>query len=95
MGLVDTDVVLDVVQDDPAWAEWSQPQLEAWAARDELGINAVIYAALSIAYARIEELERAIDAARLRLLKSSESAESFRGLGAAPGHGRSAYRSVS
>jgi predicted nucleic acid-binding protein len=48
---VDTSVILDVVQDEPVWAEWSQGQLDAWAARDELGINPVIYAELSIAYA--------------------------------------------
>jgi predicted nucleic acid-binding protein len=67
--LVDTNVILDVVQDDPVWAEWSQAQLDAWAVRDELGINAVIYAELSIAYARIEELEDAVGTAGLRLLE--------------------------
>ncbi|MGH8703560.1 MAG: PIN domain-containing protein, partial [Burkholderiales bacterium] len=69
MVLVDTNVILDVVQDDPVWAEWSQGQLDAWAARDALGINAVIYAELSIAYARIEELEDTVDTAELRLLE--------------------------
>ena len=69
MVLVDTNIILDVVQDDPVWAEWSQGQLDAWAVRDELCINAVIYAELSIAYARIEELEDTVDAAELRLLE--------------------------
>lgn len=69
MVLVDTNVLLDVVQDDPLWAEWSQAQLDAWSARGELGINAVIYAELSIAYARIEELEETVDAARLRFME--------------------------
>jgi predicted nucleic acid-binding protein len=67
--LVDTNVILDVVQDDPVWAEWSQGQLDAWAVRGELAINAVIYAELSIAYARIEELEDTVDTAELRLLE--------------------------
>jgi predicted nucleic acid-binding protein len=67
--LVDTNVILDVVQDDTVWAEWSQGQLDAWAARDELGINAVIYAELSIAYVRIEELEDTVDTAGLRFLE--------------------------
>ena len=69
MVLVDTNVILDVVQDDPIWAEWSQRQLDAWSARDELTINAVIYAELSIAYARIEELEDTVQTAELRLLE--------------------------
>jgi hypothetical protein len=67
--LVDTNVILDVVQDDVVWAEWSQGQLDAWAARDELGINAVIYAELSIAYVRIEELEDTVDTAGFRFLE--------------------------
>ncbi len=69
MILVDTNVILDVVQDDPVWAEWSQGQLDAWAVREELGINAVIYAELSIAYARIEELEDTVHTAGLRFLE--------------------------
>jgi predicted nucleic acid-binding protein len=67
--LVDTNVILDVVQDDPVWAEWSQGQLDAWAVREELGINAVIYAELSIAYVRIEELEDTVHTAGLRFLE--------------------------
>jgi len=72
--LVDTNVILDVVQDDPVWAEWSQGQLDTWAVRDELAINAVISAELSIAYARIEELEDTIDTAELRLLEMPREA---------------------
>jgi predicted nucleic acid-binding protein len=55
--LVDTNVILDVVEDDPNWADWSQTQLEAAALQYTLLINPVIYAELSIAYRRIEELE--------------------------------------
>ena len=69
MILVDTNVILDVVQDDPVWAGWSQGQLDAWAVREELGINAVIYAELSIAYVRIEELEDTVHTAGLRFLE--------------------------
>lgn len=57
MVLVDTNVLLDLVQDDPRWADWSQRQLEAASLRGPLGINPVIYAELSIAFVRIEELE--------------------------------------
>ena len=55
--LVDTNVLLDVVTDDATWAGWSQRQLEIWALRGTLVINAVIYAELSIGFERIEELE--------------------------------------
>ncbi|HJU17855.1 MAG TPA: hypothetical protein VJ770_15470 [Stellaceae bacterium] len=50
MILVDTNVLLDLVTDDPVWAEWSQRQLDSAAAQDELAINDIIYAKLSIGY---------------------------------------------
>src|ERR1700693_4414815 len=55
--LVDTNVLLDGLQDDPKWADWSQGQLEAASLTERLAINAVIYSELSMAFARIEELE--------------------------------------
>lgn len=60
MILVDTNVLLDVVEDDPAWADWSQRQLDAASLQDAICINPVIYAELSIAFARIEELEAVV-----------------------------------
>lgn len=60
MVLVDTNVLLDVVLDDPTWADWSQRQLEMASLRGDLVINPVIYAELSIAFARIEELEAVV-----------------------------------
>ena len=57
MILVDTSVLLDVVLDDPKWADWSQGQLESASLTHRLTINAVIYSELSMAFARIEELE--------------------------------------
>jgi predicted nucleic acid-binding protein len=58
--LVDTNVLLDVVQDDPVWADWSQRQLDAASLKGSICINPVIYAELSIAFARIEELEAVV-----------------------------------
>ena len=67
MLLVDTNVILDVVENDPQWAAWSQAQLEAASLKYTLVINPVIYAELSIAYQRIEELEAMLKSAGLRL----------------------------
>jgi predicted nucleic acid-binding protein len=67
MLLVDTNVILDVVENDPQWAAWSQAQLEAASLKFALVINPVIYAELSIAYQRIEELEAMLKSAGLRL----------------------------
>ncbi len=66
MVLVDTNVLLDVVQDDPDWADWSQRQLEAARLRGPLAINAIVYAELSMAYAHIEDLERVLELIGLR-----------------------------
>lgn len=57
MILVDTNVLLDVVLDDPTWADWSERQLEIGSLRGALIVNPVIYTELSMAFARIEELE--------------------------------------
>ena len=65
MILVDTNVLLDVLQEDPNWAAWSQGQLETAALTDQLAINAVIYSELSMAFTRIEELEKVIGDAAL------------------------------
>jgi len=55
--LVDTNVLLDVVLNDAKWADWSQGQLESASLTHRLVINPVIYSELSMAFARIEELE--------------------------------------
>jgi predicted nucleic acid-binding protein len=67
MVLVDTNVLLDLVEDDPRWAPWSQEQLESVSAIDTLAINAIIYGELSIAFERIEELDAVVADAHLRM----------------------------
>jgi predicted nucleic acid-binding protein len=67
MILVDTNVLLDLVTDDPNWAAWSQAQLEAAALNHDLAINAVIYAELSIGFRRIEEVDSMLETTGLRL----------------------------
>ena len=67
MLLVDTNVILDVVENDPDWAAWSQSQLDAASLEFSLVINPIIYAELSIAYRRIEDLEAMIKSSQLRL----------------------------
>ena len=64
---MDTNVLLDVVLDDPRWSTWSLKALETAQARDTLAVNAVIYSELSIAFARIEELEQVLTEGGLAL----------------------------
>lgn len=57
MILVDTNVLLDVVGRDPVWAEWSRRQLNLAAAIDDMAINDIVYAELSVGYRAVEELD--------------------------------------
>ena len=66
MTFVDTNVLLDLVTDDPVHAEWSLAQLEAAALRGPLVINSVVYAELSVRYARIEDVDAFVSRAGLR-----------------------------
>jgi hypothetical protein len=68
--LVDTNVLLDLFEDDSVWGDWSQRQLEAVSLHERLCINSVIYAELSIAFERIEELDRALVTGGITLLDS-------------------------
>jgi len=61
--LIDTNVLLDLVTDDPLWAQWSIDQLEAASLRGPLLINDVVYAELSVRYERIEAVEAALSEA--------------------------------
>lgn len=60
--LVDSNVLLDLATEDPAWGSWSSTALEEAAEHSPLAINAIIYAEVSIRYATIEELEDALPA---------------------------------
>jgi predicted nucleic acid-binding protein len=64
---VDTNVLLDLVTDDPNWAGWSIAQLEAASLDGPLLINDAVYAELAVRYIRIEDLEAFLDAAGLEM----------------------------
>ena len=58
--LVDSNVLLDIVTNDPVWGDWSSRALERTADEAILVINAVIYAEVSIGFGAIEDLEDAV-----------------------------------
>jgi predicted nucleic acid-binding protein len=66
--LVDTNVLLDVVTDDPDWAEWSVAKLEEVSLQGALVINDVVYAELSVRYDRIEDLEGMLHMATIEVV---------------------------
>lgn len=58
--LVDSNVLLDVLTEDPVWFGWSAAQVERVAADHVLAVNPIIYAEVSVGFDRIEELEDAL-----------------------------------
>jgi predicted nucleic acid-binding protein len=66
--LVDSSVLLDIVIDDPHWFVWSSEALATWAEQVPLYINVVIYAEVSMGFARIEEVEAALPLDQFRRL---------------------------
>jgi predicted nucleic acid-binding protein len=55
--LVDTNVLVDLINDDPIWAGWSQQELDNARLRDDLAINDIIFAELSAGFASLREIE--------------------------------------
>lgn len=60
MLLVDTNVLIDVLEDDPTWADWSIQQLRAQSQVHELVINPIIYAELSQTFSTFEALDAVV-----------------------------------
>jgi len=58
--LVDSNVLLDVLTEDPTWYEWSSSALAECASESTLYLNPIIYAEVSIGFDRIEDLEAAL-----------------------------------
>jgi predicted nucleic acid-binding protein len=58
--LVDSNVLLDVLTEDPRWYEWSASALTRAAEHGRLFLNPIILAEISIGFHRIEELDAAL-----------------------------------
>jgi len=65
--LIDTNVLLDLVTNDPTWADWSIGQLDAAAIRGALAINDVVYAELSVRFTTIEALDDVLNEAGIEI----------------------------
>ncbi|MDP2197306.1 MAG: type II toxin-antitoxin system VapC family toxin [Sulfurimicrobium sp.] len=68
MLLVDTNVLVDVLEDDPVWADWSISQLRAQSKIHRLAINPIIYAELSLTFSAVEALDQTLDDLGLSML---------------------------
>jgi predicted nucleic acid-binding protein len=69
MLLVDSNVLVDVLENDPQWADWSIAQLRAQSKIHKLAINPIIYAELSLTFSSAEALDQTLDDLGLTLLE--------------------------
>ena len=58
--LVDSNVLIDLLEDDPNWANWSETQLTPFVEAGLAVINPIIYAEVAANFATIETLNAAI-----------------------------------
>ena len=64
--LVDSNVILDILTEDPQWFEWSAKTLVEQYNQGSLVINPIVYAEISIGFNQPEELEAALPEIFLR-----------------------------
>lgn len=64
--LVDSNVILDVLTEDPHWFAWSSAALEDEAEHSSLVINPIIFAEAAAGFERIEDLDEALPEDRFR-----------------------------
>lgn len=58
--LVDSNVLLDVLTEDARWLEWSSAALASVSTTASLVINPIVFAEVSVAFARIEDVDEAL-----------------------------------
>ena len=64
---VDTNVLVDVLQNDPQWADWSIAQMRAQSSLHALVINPIIYAEVSLSFSTLEALDDVVGTLALEL----------------------------
>ena len=68
MVLSDSNVLLDVIQEDPQWSDWSAAQIERLADAGELAINPIVFAEVSVAYEHAWEVDQMLNSLALKRL---------------------------
>jgi predicted nucleic acid-binding protein len=74
MIIVDSNVLIDVLENDPTWAEWSITQLRAQSQIHRLTINETVYAEISLTFSTVEALDLTIQDLDLDFISTPKSA---------------------
>ncbi|WP_022887107.1 type II toxin-antitoxin system VapC family toxin [Glaciibacter superstes] len=64
--LIDSNVLLDIINRDPVWAEWSESALADATRRGEVWINPIVYSEVSLAFDSIDATDAALPSDTLR-----------------------------
>ncbi len=72
--LIDSNVILDLFEEDSGWVEWSEEMLNQYSYTHTMYINPIIYSEVSIGFKRIEELEDALSGCGFELLQIPKEA---------------------
>jgi hypothetical protein len=67
--LVDSNVLLDVLTEDRRWYRWSSEALARCAESGIVALNPIVYAEVSVGFARIEEVDAAFPASYFERLQ--------------------------
>lgn len=74
MVIVDTNVLVDVLENDPDWVEWSIDRMRNLSKIHELVINPVIYVEVSLAFDAVEELDAVVCDMELKFVEIPRTA---------------------
>ena len=65
--ILDSNVVLDILQEDPVWFEWSQRRIRACLDLGRLIVNAIVFAESALRYANFSEYRKLVFASGMEL----------------------------
>jgi predicted nucleic acid-binding protein len=72
--LIDSNVLIDLLIDDPTWFDWSLAQLRKAALDGPLLVNDIVYAETSTRYLAIEDFESALAVANITVVPTPRMA---------------------
>ncbi len=72
--LIDSNVILDLFEEDSDWVEWSEAMLHQYSHTHTMYINPIVYSEISIGFKRIEELEKALSGCGFELIQIPKEA---------------------
>lgn len=61
MILVDSNVILDILDPDPVWRAWSSGQLRKQSLLHEMAINPIVYSEISVSFATPSSLDKKLE----------------------------------